>query len=98
LEILENNRDISRAWDANRENITIYAKECIGHCEEKHHKPWFDEECLKLVDGRKQAKLQQLQDPRIVNEDNLSNIRREASRHFRKKISECMEEKINELE
>jgi hypothetical protein len=33
-----------------RENIKISAKECIGHCEAKHHKPWFDEECLILVD------------------------------------------------
>jgi hypothetical protein len=31
-------------------------------------KPWFDEECLKLADGRKQAKLQWLQDPSDVND------------------------------
>jgi hypothetical protein len=79
LENLEDNGDINRAWDAIRENITISAKEA------KRHKPWFDEECLKLVDRRKQAKLQWLQDPSVVNEDNLSNIRWEASRHFRNK-------------
>jgi hypothetical protein len=50
LENLEDNGDINRAWDAIRENINISAKECIGHCEAKRHKPWFDEECLKLVD------------------------------------------------
>jgi hypothetical protein len=55
------------------------AKECIGHYEAKRHKPWFDEECSELVDRRKQAKLQWLQDPSVVNEDNLSNVRREAS-------------------
>jgi hypothetical protein len=60
------------------------AKECIGHCESKSHKPWFDEECSVLFDRRKQAKLQWLQDPSAVNEDNLSNVRQEASRHFRK--------------
>jgi hypothetical protein len=32
-------------------------KESIGLCESKSYKPWFDEECLKLVDRRKQAKL-----------------------------------------
>jgi hypothetical protein len=68
-----------------RENIKISAKECIGQCEAKHHKPWFEEECLKLVDRRKQAKLQRLQDPSVVNEDNLSNVRWEASRHFKNK-------------
>jgi hypothetical protein len=59
-------------------NIKISAKECIGYCDAKLHKPWFDEKCLKLVDGRKQAKLQWLQDPSVVNEDNFSNVRREA--------------------
>jgi hypothetical protein len=33
-----------------------------------------------------------------VNEDNLSNVRREASRHFRNKRREYLKYKINELE
>jgi hypothetical protein len=33
-----------------------------------------------------------------VNEDNLSNVRWEASRHFRKKKREYLEDKMNELE
>jgi hypothetical protein len=48
--------DINRAWDAIREIIKISAKDCISHCEAKCHKPWFDE-CSKLVDRRKEAKL-----------------------------------------
>jgi hypothetical protein len=39
----------------------------------------------KLV--TKQAKLQWLQDPSEINGDNLSNIRRETSRHFRNEPS-----------
>jgi hypothetical protein len=38
----------------------ISAKESLGCYELKQHKPWFDEECLKLLDERKQAKLQWL--------------------------------------
>jgi hypothetical protein len=97
LENLEDNGDINRAWDAIRDNIKISAKECIGHCEAKRHKPSFDEECLKFVDQRKQAKLQWLQDQNVVNEDNLSNVRQEASRHFRNKKREYLKDKINEL-
>jgi hypothetical protein len=85
LENLEDNWDINRAWDAIREIIKIPAIECIDHCEVKRHKPRFDEEYSKLVDRRKQAKLQWLRDPSVVNEDNLSNVRRETSRHFRNK-------------
>jgi hypothetical protein len=33
-----------------------------------------------------------------VNEDNLSNVRREANRHFRNKKRECLKDIINELE
>jgi hypothetical protein len=65
--------------DAIIENIKISAKDCISHCEEKRHKTWFDEECSKLVDRRR------LQDQSLVNEDNLSNVRRVASRYFRNK-------------
>jgi hypothetical protein len=46
---LEDNGDINRSWDdAVRENIKISARQCIGHCEAKRHKPWFDEECYKI--------------------------------------------------
>jgi hypothetical protein len=51
-----------------------------------------------LVDRRKQVKLQWLQDPSRVNEDNFSNVRREDSRHFRNKKREYLKDKINELE
>jgi hypothetical protein len=80
-----------------RENIKISAKDFISHCEAKHRKPWFDEECSKFVDRRKKAKLQWLQDQSVMNEDNLCNVRREASRHFRNK-EEYLKDKINELE
>jgi hypothetical protein len=50
----------------------------------KKYKPWFDEGS-KLLDQRKEAKLQWLQDPGEINSDNLDNVRREASRYFRNK-------------
>jgi hypothetical protein len=30
----------------------------------KQHKPWFDEECVGLLDQRKQGTMQWLQDPK----------------------------------
>jgi hypothetical protein len=61
--------DINRAWETIRENIKISAKESLGYCELKKHKPWFDEGCSKLLDQRKQAKLQWLQDHLTLNRD-----------------------------
>jgi hypothetical protein len=98
VENLEDSGDINRAWGNIRENIKISAQESLGCCESKRHKPWFDEECSILVGQRKQAKLQWLQDPSEANEDNLSAVQQEASRHFRKKKRESLKDKINELE
>jgi hypothetical protein len=81
-----------------RENIKISAKDSLGYWELKKHKPWFDEACSKLVDQRKPAKLQWLQDPSEINGDNLRIVRREASRYFRNRKREYLKDKINELE
>jgi hypothetical protein len=42
--------------------------------------------------------LQWLQDPSEINGDNLNNIRREISRHFRNKKREYLKNKIDEIE
>jgi hypothetical protein len=78
--------------------MRISAKETIRLCESMSYKPWFDEECLKLVDRRKQAELHWLQDPSVVNEDHLRNVRREASTDFRNKKREYLKDKITEIE
>jgi hypothetical protein len=63
----------------------------------KKHNQWFDEGCTKILDQRKGAKLQWLQDLSEINGDNLNNVRREASGHFRNKKREHLKDKINEL-
>ena len=64
----------------------------------KQHKPWFDEECLHFWDERKQAKLQWVQDPSQRSVDNLNNVRREGSTHFRNKKKAYLKAKIEDLE
>jgi len=68
-----------------RENIKTSAKDSPGLYELKQHKPWFNEECSRFLYQRKQDKIQQLQRPNQGNVENLNNVRREASRHFRNK-------------
>jgi hypothetical protein len=58
---------------------------------------WFNEGCSNLLDQRKQAKLESLQDSSKINGDNLNNIRRETSRHFRNKKIEYLKDKIDDL-
>jgi hypothetical protein len=96
LEDLDTEVEINSAWEMVREKIKISAKESLGYFELKKHKPWFDEGFTKLLDQRKQAKLQWLQDPSEIHGDNLNNVRREAST-FRNKKREYLKDKINEL-
>jgi hypothetical protein len=63
----------------------------------KRHKPWYDEGYSILLDQRKQAKLQWLQDPSEINGNNLNNIRIYASRRVRNKKRAYLKDKINEL-
>jgi hypothetical protein len=61
----------------------------LGSCgkyEWQQNKPRFGEECwVRVLGRRKQAEMRWLQDPNRSNVDNLNNVRREASRHFRNK-------------
>jgi hypothetical protein len=50
--------EFNKAWETIRDNIKISAKKSLGYDELKKNKPWFDEGCSKLLDQRKQAKLQ----------------------------------------
>jgi len=86
LENLNVDEDVNRAWENIKENIKTSAKEGLGLHELKRHKPWFDKECVSFLDQRKQAKMQWTQDPSRSNVNNLNNVRRDASRHFRNKV------------
>jgi hypothetical protein len=98
LENCDDNVDMNTAWENIRENIKASAKDSLGHYELLQHKQWFDDECSKLIDRRKQAKLQWLQYQSQVNGDNMDNVKHEASRTFKTKKREYLKNKMNELE
>jgi hypothetical protein len=87
FENLDAEENINRAWETFEKISKLQPK----------HKPWFEEGCSELLDQRKQAKLQWLQDRNLINGDNLSNIRRETSRRFRSKEKIYMKEKTDKL-
>jgi len=85
LEILNDSKDIKRAWESIKENIKNSAKNSLGLYELKQHTPWFHEECLQFLNQRKEDKMQWLPDTNQSNVDNLNIVRCEASRYFRNK-------------
>jgi hypothetical protein len=64
----------------------------------KQHKPWFVEECLGILDQRKQAKMQWIHDPSQSHVDILNKVRRDTSKHFMNKKKAYVKGKIEELE
>jgi hypothetical protein len=55
LEDLDTEVEINSAWESNKENIKISAKETLDYFELKKYETWFDEGCLKLLEQGKQA-------------------------------------------
>jgi hypothetical protein len=94
LEIFDESFDINNVWESIRENIKTSPKDNLGYHRLKHNKPWLDDEYSKLMDQRKQAKLQWLQNPSQINGDNLQNLRRETSRIFRNKKRKYLKGKL----
>jgi len=98
LENLNENEDINRTWENIKENILTSVQESLGLYEFKQNNPWFDEECLGLLNQRKRTKMKWIQDPSQSNLDSLNNVRREVSRHFRNRKRAYLRAEIEELE
>jgi hypothetical protein len=98
LENLNVDEDVNRAWENIKENIKTSAKDSLGLHKLKQHKPWLDEQYLGILDHRKQAKMQWIQDLSQSSVDNVTNVRRDVSRHFRNKKKAYLKAKIEELE
>jgi hypothetical protein len=96
LENLSDSKNTERALENIKQNIKTSAKGSLGLNKLKQNKPWFDDECLRFLDQRKQAKMQWLQNQNQINANNL-NIRRKASRQFRSKKKEYLKAKIYNL-
>jgi len=97
LENISDSEDINIAWENIKGDITNLAKDSLGLCERKQHKPWFDEECSHCTDQRKQTKVQRLLDQKGNNVDNLNNVMHDAIRYFRKN-RDYLKDKINEVD
>jgi len=98
LENFDDDEDVNRTWENIKEHIQTSAKESLSVHELKENKPWFDEECLGFYDQRKQAKMQWIQDPSQSDVDNLNNVGREVSRHFRNRKKAYLRATIEEHE
>ena len=72
---LNDDEEVNRTWEYIKQNIQTSAKESLGLHELKHHKLWFNEECLGFLDRRKRAEMQWIQDQSQSNVDNLNTVK-----------------------
>jgi hypothetical protein len=63
----------------------------------KQNKPWFDEDYSKLLDKRKHAKLQWLQNPSQITGNNLNNVRGKLEELAAKKRGNASKTKLMSL-
>jgi hypothetical protein len=75
LEILNNYEGINVAWENFKRNIKNSATKSLGIYGLKQHKTYFDEECLRFLDQRKQVKKQWLEDQNQINIVYSNNIK-----------------------
>jgi hypothetical protein len=97
LEDLDTKVVINSAWNMIEKISTIQPNTSQGFYALKKHKPWLDERFLELLDQRKQAKLQWLQEPVEIDGDNMNGVRHDANRYFWNKKREYLKDKINEF-
>ena len=97
---ISNNKeiDVNKMWEAIRDTVKSAAKERVGEKKRQKNKPWFDDECLKLHDERKQARQRWLGNKNEANTNNYKNAKRNATRGFRNKKREYLTQKIQEIE
>ena len=62
------------------------------------NEPWFDQECSGLANKRKQTRLLWLKNPSDQTAEDLTNIRCENLRPFKKNKLDYMEAKVDKLE
>jgi hypothetical protein len=70
----------------------------LGYYGSKLHKSWFDKECSKLPNQRKQDKQQWLQNSSQINGDNFNNIRCKTKGTFRNRKKGMSGRKTNKYE
>jgi len=80
--------------EAIRETIKSAAKERVGEGTQEKNKPWFDEECLKLHEVRKQASQRCLSNKSEANTNHYSNAKRSATLWYRNKKREYLTQMI----
>ena len=86
--------------DESKDSFYEESEQVFDHFPKYHMKILLGDFNAKVgrEEERKQTKKQWIQDPSRSNVDNLNNIRRDASRHFRNKNKAYLKIKIEELE
>jgi hypothetical protein len=84
LEYLDLEMDICSSWETIRGNINVSAKESRGYYELNKHTLYFGEGCSELLNQRQQVKLYWVRYPIKINGYNLSNVRLEARKRYKK--------------
>ena len=97
LENINESHNIEEEWACIKQTILETAKEVIGQAPKAKNEEWFDDECRRAVEMKKQAKLKCLQRNTRSNKDDFNKKKTYAYRLCRKKKREALSKKIKEI-
>jgi hypothetical protein len=77
---INNETDVNKMWETISDTVKSTAKERVGVRKRQRNKPWFDDECLKLHEERKEARQQWLNNNTEASSNQYNNAKRKATR------------------
>ncbi|KYN34991.1 hypothetical protein ALC56_10679, partial [Trachymyrmex septentrionalis] len=89
---------VDKHWENVRDAIVKSAEATIGFCNRNKNKPWFDEECVKIIKVRNAARITWLTQNTDKTRDRFFNIRQEAHNMFKVKKRQYLKRKIEEID
>ncbi|XP_018357102.1 PREDICTED: uncharacterized protein LOC108757188 [Trachymyrmex septentrionalis] len=89
---------VDKHWENVRDAIVKSAEATVGFCKRNKNKPWFDEECVKIVKVRNEARITWLAQNTKETRDQFLKIRQEAHNMFKIKKRQYLKRKIEEID
>jgi len=89
---------VDKQWENVRDAIVKSAEVTVGFCKRHKNKPWFDEECVKIVKVRNEARIAWLTQNMAETRNKFLNIRQAAHNLFKNKKRQYLKRKIEEIE
>lgn len=89
--------DIDKKWEKLKIAIKETGEKILGSKDRKSNKPWFDEECRKSVEKRREARIMYLSDSNVENREIYVMCRKQVEKIVRQKKREWEKNRVLDI-